>query len=147
MIQCPTAALSTSSATCHCCPDEAWPIFQPAHSATSAPLIEIFMWLNSDLRCESVVAVQMCSPIKSSLQKLFCPTVLKQSYLIKGALLTPPKLAVIFHLYAHEGKWSDTVIHLRQKLQLGQREITSLPILSFVLLALDTKSLKTQFGF
>lgn len=29
-------------------PDETWPIFQPSVSAVSAPLIEIFMWLNYD---------------------------------------------------------------------------------------------------
>lgn len=147
MMQCPAAAPSTSSATCHCCPDEVWTIFQPAHSATSAALIEILCgWtLTSDVSAR--LQYKCVSPLKAAYRSFFCPSVLKQSYLIKGALLTPPKLAVIFHLYTHEGRWSDTVIHLGQKLLLGQRKTTPPPPLHLSLLAVDRKSLKTRSAF
>lgn len=65
----------------------------------------------------SVVAVQMCLPIKSSLHKLFFCSVLKQSNLFKGTVISGPQVAVIFHVQAHEGERSDTVIHLRGTLQ------------------------------
>lgn len=92
------AATRTSTATRHWCPDEAHPIFQSVCSAASAPLIEIFMWMNCDLSCETAVAVQMCFPIKSSLQKLFLRRSEATLFNQKEAVPTPRKLAVIFHL-------------------------------------------------
>lgn len=94
---------SCSTETCRLCPDEARFIFQPLHSAASAPRTDIFTWMNYDLDGESAAAVQMRFPIKSSLQRLFFFSVLKQSYLITGAVFMPHKLAVIFHHRAHEG--------------------------------------------
>lgn len=67
----PCGCTGRPAATCRRCPNVPRPICQSVHSATSAPLIEIFMWRNCDLNCENVAAVQMCFPIKSSLQKLF----------------------------------------------------------------------------
>lgn len=77
MMYCPMVSSSTFTAFCYCCPGERWSIFQHASSAASASLIEIFMWMNHDLNCETVGAVQMCFPIKRSLLKLFlqCPEV------------------------------------------------------------------------
>lgn len=102
-----------STETRRLCPDEARFIFQPLHSAASAPRTKIFMWMNYDPDCESAATVQMCFPIKSSLQRLFFCSVLRQSYLITGAVFVPRKLPVIFHLQAQEGKQSDGVIYLR----------------------------------
>lgn len=71
------------------------------------------------------------SPLKAAYWGSFC-SVLKQSYLIKGTVHTPPKLAVISHLQPHEGKQSDTVLHLREILQWGPTNMSTLSLLALV---------------
>lgn len=90
-------------ASCHRCPDEEQLIFQPLLSATSALLIELFTWVTYDLRCEGAAVNSCASPLKAAYRGFFSPfAVREQSYLIKGAVLTLHKPAVVFHLQAHE---------------------------------------------
>lgn len=113
-----------STETCRLCSDEARFIFQPLHSATSAPRTEIFTQMNYDLHCESAAAVQMCFPIKSSLQRLFFLQCSEAKLFNHGTNSMPHKLAVIFHQRAQEAKQSDGVIDLRG--ESGQRKTSNL---------------------
>lgn len=87
---CTRTRTRTSLDTCYLCPDETWPIFQLQHSAISAPLIEIFMWMNCDPDGEGPRYSTNVFPHKKQLTEAFFPANdLKQSHLIKGAIVSP----------------------------------------------------------
>lgn len=66
------------------------PFFSPLHSAVSAPLIEIFMWLNSDPDSEGPgCSTNVFLHKKQLTEAFFPPNLPKQSHLIKGADLSP----------------------------------------------------------
>lgn len=70
MIWC-SGCLQPLCLVCHWRPDVKRPIFQSARSATSAPLIGIFMRLNCDPAARTWGAQRMLLPIKRSLPRLF----------------------------------------------------------------------------